>query len=154
MRTHGRFFLLAALIISGYALVWWLQNSLNEYLLSIINFVGIYIILASSLNLCNGFTGLFSLGHPAFMAVGGYVTAILTMPLMRKEMFLPDIPAWLANMELSFFFALLLGGLALSQRLRSERLSLRKPGQAFLSPVSIPIPNCPTAVRILSLSIP
>ena len=50
--------------------------SLDPYLLSIIAFVGINIILSVSLNITNGFTGLFSLGHPAFMTVGGYVTAI------------------------------------------------------------------------------
>ncbi len=32
-----------------------------------------------SLNLINGFTGLFSLGHAGFIAVGAYTTAILTM---------------------------------------------------------------------------
>ena len=37
------------------------------------------IILASSLNLINGITGQFSLGHAGFMAVGAYVSAVCTM---------------------------------------------------------------------------
>lgn len=39
----------------------------------------INIILASSLNLINGFTGQFSIGHAGFMAVGAYVSAIMTV---------------------------------------------------------------------------
>jgi branched-chain amino acid transport system permease protein len=40
--------------------------------------IGINIILAVSLNLVNGFTGQFSIGHAGFMAVGGYAAAALT----------------------------------------------------------------------------
>ncbi|HEV8544509.1 MAG TPA: branched-chain amino acid ABC transporter permease, partial [Verrucomicrobiae bacterium] len=41
--------------------------------------VGINIILAVSLNLINGYTGQFSLGHAGFMAVGAYTAAAVTM---------------------------------------------------------------------------
>ena len=78
---------------------------------SIIAFVGINIILAVSLNITNGFTGLFSLGHPAFMTIGGYVTAILTMPPARKTRLLPDLPAALAALQWPFLPALIAGGL-------------------------------------------
>src|SRR5689334_4496579 len=37
--------------------------------------IGINIILAVSLTVVNGFTGQFSMGHAAFMAIGGYVAA-------------------------------------------------------------------------------
>ncbi len=40
--------------------------------------VGIAIILAVSLNIVNGFTGQFSIGHAGFMAVGGYIAAAVT----------------------------------------------------------------------------
>ena len=43
--------------------------------------VCINIILAVSLNLINGFTGQFSIGHAGFMAVGAYVAAVLTVKL-------------------------------------------------------------------------
>jgi branched-chain amino acid transport system permease protein len=42
----------------------------------------INIILAVSLNLINGFTGQFSLGHAGFMAVGAYISAVFTQKLM------------------------------------------------------------------------
>jgi len=48
-----------------------------EYAFQNINHIGIAIILAVSLNLVNGLTGQFSIGHAGFMAVGGYVTALL-----------------------------------------------------------------------------
>ena len=43
--------------------------------------IGINIILAVSLNLINGFTGQFSIGHAGFMAVGAYLSAVLTVKL-------------------------------------------------------------------------
>ena len=60
------------------------QHALNDYLLSLICFVGIFGILAVSLNLTNGYTGLFSLGHPAFMAIGGYTAALSDLPAGQK----------------------------------------------------------------------
>ena len=50
-----------------------------EYVFQNINHIGIAIILAVSLNLVNGLTGQFSIGHAGFMAVGGYVSAVLLM---------------------------------------------------------------------------
>ncbi len=51
----------------------------NRYYLGIVIDVGIAIILATSLNLINGHTGQFSLGHAGFMAVGGYFSAWLSL---------------------------------------------------------------------------
>ena len=43
----------------------------------------ILAVVAVSMNLLNGFTGLFSLGQAGFMAIGAYVTAILTIPAVK-----------------------------------------------------------------------
>ena len=40
--------------------------------------IGINVILAVSLNIVNGFTGQFSLGHAGFMAIGGYTAGMIT----------------------------------------------------------------------------
>jgi branched-chain amino acid transport system permease protein len=48
---------------------------LLEYIQRIILLVGIYMILAVGLNLINGTTGQFSIGHAGFMAVGAYAAA-------------------------------------------------------------------------------
>jgi branched-chain amino acid transport system permease protein len=50
-----------------------------EYLFVNLNHIGIAIVLAVSLNLVNGLTGQFSIGHAGFMAVGGYVSAVMVM---------------------------------------------------------------------------
>jgi branched-chain amino acid transport system permease protein len=85
----------------------------DSYMMRIINLCGIYITLALSLNLIYGFTGLFSLGHAGFMAIGAYTSALLTMSPAQKEMnfFLQPIVPWLANVEWSFFPALMMGGI-------------------------------------------
>jgi branched-chain amino acid transport system permease protein len=64
--------------------------------------LGIFLILVLSLNLSNGFTGVFSLGHIGFMALGAYGSAILTLPLREKHEYLPDLPTWLAGMHFDF----------------------------------------------------
>jgi branched-chain amino acid transport system permease protein len=86
---------------------------LGRFTVRILNLSAIYIILALSLNLLNGFTGLFSLGHAGFMAVGAYVSAILTMSPAQKEMnfFLEPIVPILAKIQLPFPLALVVAGL-------------------------------------------
>lgn len=87
------------------------QHRLNDYHLRLLNVAGINAILAASLNLTNGLTGIFSLGHAGFMAVGAYAGTLLTFPVARKEMMIPDLPQWLGRTEWPFFPALLAGGL-------------------------------------------
>ncbi len=52
---------------------------LSPYHLRLLNDIGLYAILALSLNLILGHAGLFHMGHAAFYAVGAYVTAILNI---------------------------------------------------------------------------
>jgi branched-chain amino acid transport system permease protein len=52
--------------------------SINSYYVQILMFIGINIMLAVSLNLINGYTGQFSLGHAGFMAIGAYVSGYLS----------------------------------------------------------------------------
>jgi branched-chain amino acid transport system permease protein len=63
-------------------LIWCFQffcsDFVDPYYFTIIMYAGINIILATSLNLVNGFTGQFSMGHAGFMSVGGYIAAYLT----------------------------------------------------------------------------
>jgi branched-chain amino acid transport system permease protein len=50
----------------------------SEYILNIGVYAGIYVIIASSLNITNGYTGLFSFGHAAFYGIGAYTAGILS----------------------------------------------------------------------------
>ncbi|WP_319583080.1 branched-chain amino acid ABC transporter permease [uncultured Pseudodesulfovibrio sp.] len=145
--TLGLVFLAAVLAMAQY--------SLDDYLLSLVCFVGIFCMLATSLNLTNGFTGLFSLGHPAFMAIGGYTSALLTFPLAKKPLFLPDLPNWMAALHLPFLPSLIIGGLVAALaaviigipvlRLRGHYLAVATMG--FLIIVQVVIINMDTITR-------
>jgi branched-chain amino acid transport system permease protein len=90
-----------------YALVQALSLSglMNGYILHIINQSLIYVILAVSLNLINGITGQFSLGHMGFAAVGAYVSGAITTLVFKVA---PSSPGGYAI----FIAAVILGGLA------------------------------------------
>jgi len=74
---------------------------LNPYMVQILMYVGINMILTLSLNLVNGYMGEFSVGHAGFMAVGAYVSAIITVWCLPRE-----VGPWL------FPAVLVAGGLA------------------------------------------
>lgn len=63
-----------ALVISGIS-----EFALNAYLQQILYYIAINVMLAASLNLVSGFCGQFSLGHAGFMAVGAYVSALISL---------------------------------------------------------------------------
>lgn len=102
--------ILAALILLA-VLLGIAEATLNNYYLRILQLIGVYTVLTVSLNLPNGFTGDFSLGHAAFMAVGGYSAALLTMPLTVKALQMQEAPLWLQEASLSFPVATIIGGL-------------------------------------------
>jgi branched-chain amino acid transport system permease protein len=75
----------AALLL--YGIGWLLQDGLIEYVQRIVLLAGINIILAVGLNLINGTTGQFSIGHAGFMAVGAYGAAfsgVQLAPTMQR----------------------------------------------------------------------
>src|SRR5450432_2657584 len=85
METRSKIYLISTLI--GCAILSHMLSgdaepqipALNPYYYDILIGIGINIILASSLNLVNGYTGQFSLGHAGFMAVGAYASSWLTL---------------------------------------------------------------------------
>ncbi len=54
-------------------------------LFTVLKKAAVYSLVAVSMNLLNGFTGLFSLGQAGFMLLGAYTYAILTVPSAMKE---------------------------------------------------------------------
>jgi len=86
----------------------------NEYWQLVLLFMGVNIILTVSLNLINGYMGEFSVGHAGFMAVGAYVTGILTVWLFAEDKVFgaPVLPAgWAIPL---FPVALIAGAVAAS----------------------------------------
>jgi len=108
--------------------------AIPPYPLRIVTLAGINIILAVSLNLINGFTGQFSIGHAGFMAIGAYGAAWLAVtfgaPIEAALAFLPaDLrSAGVVLLALAFgSFLAALGGLLVgvpSLRLRGDYLAI------------------------------
>lgn len=85
----------------------------NAYVKRVLNLAAIYAIISVSMNLVNGFTGLFSLGQAGFMAIGAFSVAIFTVPAeyIDSIFYLEPMAPWLAAIRLPFVAALLVGGL-------------------------------------------
>jgi branched-chain amino acid transport system permease protein len=67
----------------------------------------INVVLVVGLFTFAGNAGVLSFGHMAFMAIGAYATAILTIPALQKGFLLPDLPGFLADLSLGTLPALL-----------------------------------------------
>ena len=77
---------LCGLLLLGGIASFVLPHFLNDYLVFIAITLAINAILCLSLNLVNGYMGEFSVGHAAFMALGAYTSALITVK------FLPTLP--------------------------------------------------------------
>ena len=112
------------------ALVIVLENTIGYtgQLFTVLKKGAVYTLVAVSMNLLNGFTGLFSLGQAGFMLLGAYTYAILTVPVSAKDTVyylyggsavkfsLPDLFAGIfgdgmVSLTLGVLLAIILGGL-------------------------------------------
>ncbi|MDC0713043.1 branched-chain amino acid ABC transporter permease [Stigmatella sp. ncwal1] len=119
--------------------------------------VGVNVVLAVSLNIVNGMTGQFSIGHAGFMAVGAYVSSVLSLSL--KEIALSFLPVAVSD-QLFFITALLVGGAAAalcgflvglpSLRLRGDYLAIVTLG--FGEIIRVIVQNTAMFGRALGLS--
>jgi branched-chain amino acid transport system permease protein len=100
----SQLYLCAALLVAAVASAF--SGRMDPYFLDVALGVGISIVLAASLNLINGFTGQFSLGHAGFMAVGAYTSAMVTTVLGPKLGASAAVQQWAV-----FPASLILGGL-------------------------------------------
>jgi len=80
-----KFFLTILFILAIFLLLLTANNKASDYLILILNLMAINIIFAVSLTFINGITGIFSLGHVGFIAIGAYVSSILTLSPAQKE---------------------------------------------------------------------
>ncbi|WP_336276914.1 branched-chain amino acid ABC transporter permease [Bartonella sp. CB178] len=113
MAKPVEFFLSFISIVAFTGFLLYADNHFNDYTLRIINLVAINAILAISLNLIYGFTGMLSLGHAGFIAIGAYTCAIFLLSPEQKEMMwiLEPIADPLRHMQLPFFAAVIVSGL-------------------------------------------
>ena len=75
-----------ALLILMFVALYFLEQSFGKrsMLITVLKKGAIYALIAVSMNLLNGFTGLFSLGQAGFMLVGAYTYAVLTIPMAKR----------------------------------------------------------------------
>lgn len=113
-RTYALLTAVSLLVILLFLMLLSGKGNDYRYEIRVLNMCAIYAVLGLSMNLVNGFTGLFSLGQAGFMAIGAYVTTLLFMsPAAKNSVFyLEPIVPWLGNIQLPFPIALLMGGLA------------------------------------------
>jgi branched-chain amino acid transport system permease protein len=121
-KKYSIYLSLGVLLIATVGL-FWLEINKARYgmAVSVIQKSLIFSVVAVSMNLLNGFTGMFSLGQAGFMAIGAYTTAILTIPLSRVDgvYYMKGISPWVRGVKealdflpepLLIIFALLVGG--------------------------------------------
>ncbi len=95
-----------AALLCAVTLAAWLIFGLSGQRLMTLLCVNLCAVLA--FQLFSGNSGVVSFGHTAFMGVGAYVSAWLTMPATMLKTTLPNLPAWLAGHELALPVSLLL----------------------------------------------
>lgn len=79
------------------------ERTVTNVLITLVLVIGLYLFVGNS--------GVLSFGHIAFMALGAYTTAWLTIPVPLKAVTLPDLPGFLASAHTSGLVALLASGL-------------------------------------------
>jgi branched-chain amino acid transport system permease protein len=88
----------------------WVWGSFIEYRLLVVFYIGVNIIMVASLNLINGYMGEFSCGHAGFMAIGAYISSVLTVWLfVQDDVFGAPVLSGLWSIPL-FPLIVLLGG--------------------------------------------
>ncbi|HEY6728488.1 MAG TPA: branched-chain amino acid ABC transporter permease [Polyangiaceae bacterium] len=119
--------------------------------------VGVNVILAVSLNVINGMTGQFSIGHAGFMAIGAYLSGVTSLALASVKIAL--IPVAVSD-QLLFLVSILTGGAAAavcgllvglpSLRLRGDYLAIVTLG--FGEIIRVIVQNTDAFGRALGLS--
>lgn len=112
MNKKAKYSIAALLIIALLGGIWLLEQNVSSgsIILTVLKKGAIYSLIAVSLNLLNGFTGLFSLGHAGFMLIGAYTYGILTIPVEMRASVYQYYDGGIINFALPMPVALVLAG--------------------------------------------
>lgn len=99
------------LILIAVLSAWIIPMITSDYVTRILLLMAVNGIFVLSLALTNGFTGVFSLGHVGFIAIGAYVSGILSLTVPQKAALLPNLPVFLSQLHMSFLPATLVAGI-------------------------------------------
>ena len=94
-RNLGRAAIGPALFVIGAVVVALLPRFMGEFRLLQFTLVAVYVIALLGLNILTGYSGQISLGHGAFVGIGAYVTALLSLGRPGLELLQLDPPSWL-----------------------------------------------------------
>ncbi len=95
-----------AIVVPVLALIQWASSDARFFVILSLT-VGVNVILAVSLNIINGMTGQFSIGHAGFMAVGAYIAGVVSKVVSQYGItFLPET----VSDQLLYVVSLLAGG--------------------------------------------
>ena len=142
MKKNARTIISLAVVALIYFLGWLIehQNGTQSMAATVLQKGAVYALIAVTMNLLNGFTGLFSLGQAGFMLVGAYTYAILTIPMAKRaavyqyydggwvQFTIGFLPALLAAGAMAAIFAALIGLPVL--RLKGDYLAIATLGFA------------------------
>lgn len=84
---------------------------INGYYMQVMLFAGVNVMMTASLNLVNGFTGQFCIGHAGFMSLGAYGSAVITTLVFKGTSVAPaaQIPVFLLGLLCGGIVAALVG---------------------------------------------
>ena len=104
----------AVIVACIYVLVFVLEQIIpaTSMLFTVLKKGATYALVAVSMNLLNGFTGIFSLGQAGFMLIGAYVYGIFTIPVVSRMDVYQYYNGGLVQFTMPVFIAMLLSGLA------------------------------------------
>jgi branched-chain amino acid transport system permease protein len=91
--------LISAILAAGVLTVYYTSTPVTQ---NVVMIFLINLVVVIGLQTFTGNSGVVSFGHVAFMAIGAYVTAIITSTPAIKESLIPDAPSFLVQAELSF----------------------------------------------------
>ena len=103
-----------ALVLAIYAAVFIAEQTLpaTSMLFTVLKKGATYALVAVSMNLLNGFTGIFSLGQAGFMLVGAYVYGIFTIPVAQRASVYQYFDGGIVQFTVPVVIALIMAGLA------------------------------------------
>lgn len=113
IRKNRNTFISFALLALLFVVVAILEQVLprTSMLFTVLKKGAIYALVAVSMNLLNGFTGLFSLGQAGFMLLGAYTYAIFTIPVTSRAQVYQYFDGGLIQFTIPLFAAMILAGL-------------------------------------------
>jgi len=103
-----------AILITLFVLVFVLEQVVpaSSMLFTVLKKGVIYALVAVSMNLLNGFTGLFSLGQAGFMLIGAYCYGIFTIPIIERASVYQYFDGGIINFTVPVLIALVLAGIS------------------------------------------